>query len=405
MKITDKLFPSGRNRTKQNMKRIFHGAFIMVLFLTFSCSRKAEEAAHVADNTVSELVPDQVLLDPSQMEAIGLTTGSLERRNLTNIVKANGYVEVPPQNMAVISPFVNGYIKEVRGLVGDMVRKGQVVAVLESPDYLQIQQRYIELDARVQYLRDEFNRQQTLMKENAVSKKTYLQAQSEYKTSLSIYNGLIEQLKLLGADFDALQQGIVSPLVLVRSPIGGSISAVNAVIGRHVETQEEIFEVINPDHLHLELSVFEKDILKVRKDQKVIFSVPNMGGQTYTGKVYLVGRNMQDDRRYISVHVHLDDESAPCVVGMYVNASIVVDDASVYAIPVKAVMLQGTQEFVLVERESSGVNKVFEKVNVITGAKDQDYVELKFFDGINPNDKIVTNGAFYMLNALRGGGG
>jgi cobalt-zinc-cadmium efflux system membrane fusion protein len=404
MKNTDKLSRLVRVFTQGHLVRIFHAVWMMVLLLIFSCGRKHQETERVENEPMVELTSAQVMIDAAQAEAIGLKMGSLEQRNLTNVIKANGYVEVPPQNMAVISPFISGYIKEVRYLVGDQVRKGHVVAILESPDYLQIQQRYIELDARLQYLQDAFNRQETLLKENAVSKKKYLEAQVAYKTALSVYNGLIEQLKLLGADFDALKQGQVTPLVFVRSPIGGSVSAVNAAIGRHVETREEIFEIIDSEHLHLELSVFERDILKVQKDQKVIFSVPNMGGKTYTGKVYLVGRNMDDDRRYISVHVHLDDDSAPCVVGMYVNASIVIDDELVYAIPAQAVMVQGAEEFVFVERNGSGDQKVFQKVRVITGTKDQDYVELKQSEGVRPEDRVVVDGAFYLMNAFQGGG-
>lgn len=370
--------------------------FFWIIFLA-SCQEKAKDAISEAPGDAT-FQSNQASLSTAQIEAIGLKTGKIEQRNLTNIIKANGYVDVPPQNKAAISPFISGYIRDIRFLIGDQVKRGQVMAVIESMEYLEKQQQYIELESRLEYLENEFHRQETLVKENAVSRKKFLQAQTDYRSALAVYNGLKEELRIYGADFEALRAGEVRAMLYIRSPIDGTVSDVYGVIGRHVDPEEEIFEILNPEHLHLELSVFEKDILKVQKDQKVIFSVPNMGGQSYFGTVFLVGQNLEEHQRYVKVHVHMDDVSTPCKVGMYVNASIVVEDILVDAVPMVAVVQQGNKEYVFKMVSSDQNRKVFERTEVITGIKDQDYVELKLFDGINPEDEIVTAGAFYLSN-------
>ncbi|MCK5705842.1 MAG: efflux RND transporter periplasmic adaptor subunit, partial [Cyclobacteriaceae bacterium] len=318
---------------------------IFVLILSMACSNEKEQDQTEVKATTSGSV-NSVDLTPEQVSAIKLRLGHIEKRNLTNVIKANGYLDVPPQNNAVISPMITGYVRKINFLVGDNVKKGQTMAELESMDYIDMQQQYIELNARIAFLKEEYDRQKLLREQDAVSKKKYLMAEVDHKIAISTLDGLISKLNLLGVNFNKLNEGKIEPRILLKAPISGSVKKLNTVIGKHVDPSEEIFEIVNPEHLHLELNVYEKDVIKVKKGQKVLYKIPNLKEHIFEGKVFLVGKDLSEDKRSINVHVHIDEDEAQFTVGMYVNASIVIEDTPSYTLPVTAVVVDGTKEYI-----------------------------------------------------------
>ncbi|MCK5280187.1 MAG: efflux RND transporter periplasmic adaptor subunit, partial [Cyclobacteriaceae bacterium] len=286
---------------------------------------------------------------------------------------------------------------------GDDVRKGQVMAELESLEFIDMQQQYIELKTRVAFLKEEFDRQKLLREQDAVSRKTYLTAEVEYHSANSLFQGLKSKLQILGVDFEKLNQGNIESRILLNAPISGSVTKLNTIIGKHVDPSEELFEIVNPDHLHLELSVYEKDVLKVNEKQKVWFKIPSLPNSIFEGEVFLVGQDMSEDKRSINVHVHINEEQAEFTVGMYANASIVVEENPSYTLPITAVVVDGTDKFVFVKTITSKGEMAFNKISVITGIESDGLVELASLNGLALEDDIVIDGAFYLLNAFAGG--
>ena len=379
------------------LKYITLGLAVMV-----SCTNKQGEDQLVSDNITSQ-VKNSVVLSSEQISAIKLKSGHIEERNLKHVIRANGYLDVPPQNQAVISPMITGYVKKINFLVGDNVKKGQVMAELESMEFIDLQQQFIELNARMEFLKEDYNRQKLLRDQDAVSKKKFLMAEVDYKTAVSTLDGLKAKLNLLGVDFEKLNQGNIEPRILMRAPISGSVKGMNTLIGRHVDPSEEIFEIVNPEHLHLELSVYEQDVPKVKKGQKVWFKVPNQADSVFEGEVFLVGKNLTENKRSINVHVHIHGDESQFTVGMYVNASIVLEDHPSPALPVTAVVVDGSNKYVFKKSEDAKGKIVFEKVPVFTGIESDGLIELTSMKGLSLSDDIVVDGAFYLLNAFTAG--
>ncbi|MCK5209705.1 MAG: efflux RND transporter periplasmic adaptor subunit [Cyclobacteriaceae bacterium] len=375
---------------------------VFVLILTMACSSEKENG-QIENETVTSPDGNSVVLTPDQVLAIKLKFGHIQKRNLTNVIKANGYLDVPPQNNAVISPMITGYVRKINFLVGDNVKKGQTMAELESMDYIDMQQQYIELNARIAFLKEEYDRQKLLREQDAVSKKKYLMAEVDHKIAISTLDGLISKLNLLGVNFNKLNEGKIEPRILLKAPISGSVKKLNTVIGKHVDPSEEIFEIVNPEHLHLELNVYEKDVIKVKKGQKVLYKIPNLKEHIFEGKVFLVGKDLSEDKRSINVHVHIDEDEAQFTVGMYVNASIVIEDTPSYTLPVTAVVVDGTKEYIFKRSEISTERIVFSKFPVITGLESDGLIELTSMDDLTLEDDIVIDGAFYLLNAFTEG--
>ena len=227
-------------------------------------------------------------------------------------------------------------------------------------------------------------------------------AEVDYKIATSNLEGLKAKLKLLGVSFDKLNRGKIDSRILLKASISGSVKKLNTVIGKHIDPSEEIFEIVNPEHLHLELSVYEKDAIYVKKDQKVWYKIPNLKDHIFEGEVFLVGKDLSEDKRSINVHVHINEDEAEFTVGMYVNASIVVQDSPSYTLPVTAVVVDGPKKYIFKKSENSAGKIVFSKIPVFTGLESEGLVELTSMDGINLEDDIVIDGAFYLLNAFTG---
>ena len=148
------------------------------------------------------------------------------------------------------------------------------------------------------------------------------------------------------------------------------------------------------------MSVYEKDVIKVKKGQKVWYKIPNLKDHIFEGEVFLVGKDLSEDKRSINVHVHIDEDEAQFTVGMYVNASIVIEDAPSYTLPVTAVVVDGTRKYIFKKSEISAERIVFSKFPVFTGLESDGLVELTSMNGLTLADDIVIDGAFYLLNAF-----
>ena len=136
------------------------------------------------------LKPNEIIVSQSQFSSEKMRLGKLEEQSFSQTIKTNGMIDVPPQNKAKISTFIGGYITKTPLLIGDKVKKGQVLVTLENTEFVEIQQQYLEISEQLNYLKSEFNRQKTLFNENITSQKNFLKAESIYKSSLAHYNGL-----------------------------------------------------------------------------------------------------------------------------------------------------------------------------------------------------------------------
>ena len=227
-----------------------------------------------------------------------------------------------------------------------------------------------------------------------------MQAEVDYQIAISTLDALAAKLKLLGTNLSQLDQKRIQSKIFLKAPISGSVNKMNVQIGKHVDPQEEIYELINTDHLHLELNVYQKDIPKVKKGQKVRFYISSLGNKAFNGEVFLVGKDLSEEKRSINVHVHFDDDEADFTVGMYGTASVIIDENPMYTLPVTAVVVDGNAKYVFKKLNTADNKSTFQKVEITTGLESDGFLELTSMSELTLEDEIVTDGAFYLLNAF-----
>ena len=227
------------------MKKIYILIFSMVLL---NCGNKEKSTD---TNVTTEAVPNEIVLSKQQFESENMQLGQLQEETFSDLVKTNGMVDVPPENKSIVSTFMGGYITKIPLLIGDAVKKGQLVATLENTEFVELQQQYLEIAEQLTYLKNEYERQKKLYDENITSQKNYLKAESDYKSSLANYNGLQQKLRMMNIDPKAVEQGQIISSINLYAPITGSVTKVNVSNGSYVSPATELLEIINTDYIFI----------------------------------------------------------------------------------------------------------------------------------------------------------
>ncbi len=344
-----------------------------------------------------------VEITKQQAETIGLETKALETRNLGNNIKVTGRLELFPQDRANISPFVGGNVRSIKVIEGDKVRKGEVLAYLEHPDIISMQQEFQEKNDELVFLKQDFERKQTLYDKGVSSGKEFQMAQSKFRTMTSSVNGLKSKLRLLGINSSNVENGQIYSAIPITTPISGFVDEVMISLGDYVAPQTKMFAVSDNSKIHLDLKVYEKDIPKVKLGQKIHFTVASKPDELLTAEVHSIGKTFEEDPKALHVHADIDNKNGDLLPGMYVEGRIVEGEKSGFAVPEEAIVKEGEQSyiFILDEDEKPEENKTkYKRIPVSTGINDLGFIEINLPQGTAKNIKIVTKGAYTLSSEM-----
>lgn len=371
------------------MKKIIILVFINLVL--FSCSSKKAPKEEPAPAQPG----NQVVLTEAQVKNAGIVTGSLEPKQLSSVLKVNGKIDVPPANRISISVPLGGYVKSTHLLPGMPVSKGQVLATIEDQQYIQLQQDYLTAKARLAFEESEYRRQMELNQSKAASDKVYEQARADYQTQNVLVHSLAQKLSLAGINPGSVQTGSISKNIRLVSPIDGFVAAVNVNIGKYVNPADVLFELVNPDGVHLSLTVFEKDLPRLSAGQKLVAYSNIDPGKKYACTIKLINRNISGERA-AEVHCHFDQYDKNLLPGMFMNAEIETTTTTAQALPEEAVVRYDNREYVFVAKEQ----RRFEMVEVQAGATEMGYTAIHSPADL-PGKKLVIKGAYSLLMALK----
>ena len=373
------------NKTKQLINLLF---ILAVSF--YGCKQKP------FDPKVSEQAEEKqtlVELTPEQAKNAQITLGSLQNKIIGEQIQVSGIMDVPPQGLISINAPYGGFIKKTDLLAGSHVHKGDLMVEIVHPDYIQLQQDYLDSKSQLEIATKELERQNALYKEQVASDKVVQQAESDYKIIKNKVNALEEKLLLIGFTPKQIKANGISGSVSIYAPISGYIKTVNINIGKYVTPTDMMFELVDTEHLHAELNVFEKDIAKVQPGQKIIFTLPNDNEKERTASVYLLGKSINSDRT-ISIHGHLDKEDNTLLPGMYIKGFIETQRKDALTLPDEAFVNAEGKTYVFMAK---GHNK-YEKLEVSKGSTEKGFTEAVFKVKMDTdNTKFAVSGAYTLL--------
>jgi cobalt-zinc-cadmium efflux system membrane fusion protein len=296
-----------------------------------------------------------------------------------------------------------GTIKGIYVNTGDRITKGQLLASVNSIDFIETQQQYLMVLHQIGMLEQEYERQKELNKDKISSDKYFQRARADYQVALTELNALKLQLKMAGVDTEELANGQIVTYHDITSPINGYIENVFVNPGKYVNPDESLFQIINRDHLIIELYVFEKDIMKVSEGQRITFTLSNMSDRVYEANITSVGNTVSGDARIVKVLAEFRNEGGRLLPGMFVASEIHTGENHVTALPEDAVIRIGNDEYIIfytmpdMQREAS---TYFDFAEVKIGNAEDGYIEIELISPIPENAMVVISGGYYLKTEM-----
>lgn len=412
--------------------------FIPVLTaLLISCGKKDTEKTEaqppkteVKAETEENETPTIASITEEQMKAVRITLGAVEMKELTSTIKANGVLNVPNNKKATVTSIYGGIIKTLNIQPGNYVRKGQVIATISNPEYIQLQEQYLTVSSKITFAEQEYRRQKELFDNDAGAKKNLQSSEAELKSLKAQRASIQRQLQLMGINPSRVNYGNLKSGLVITTPISGTVSKVIAQIGSYVDISAPVAEIIDNSSLHLDLQIFEKDLPKMKVGQIIHFKLTNNPETEYDAKVYSIGSSFENESKTISVHCTVIGNKTGLIDGMSITGVISLDKSVSPAVPDEAIVEADGKFYIFVltdkkveehqgeeeehnetkEKTHNDENKEtktlnFEKTEIIKGSSDMGYTAVTPVSNLNINSKIATKGAFFINAKLKSAGG
>ncbi len=385
----------------------------ITLFALVACNNKKEniepvnpalvESTTTATKKIEaqdEETPTIATLTAEQIQTVGIQYGSIEQKQLTATMKVNGHLKVPNNNKANATSLYGGVIKTIRIEVGSYVRKGQEIATIANPQFIQLQEEYLQIktqtglgsadatsvvtspqygsiqeelrtiEPKLKMAELEVARQIELNAGNAgalknlqqartdvavlKSRRTVLQGQQSAfgkttnASTLTRKKSIETQLQLMGINPSSVNNNNFRSTLSVLSPISGTISNVFSKIGSYVDVSSPVAEIVDNGQLHLDLNVFEKDLPMLRVGQTIHFTLTNNPTVEYDAQVFSIGSSFENESKTISIHCDVKGNKNGLIDGMNITAIVSLNDVTTAAVPSEAIVEADGKYFIFI---------------------------------------------------------
>lgn len=380
-------------------------AIALGIILISACSRadKAHEGeqgehSHEAHaETVAHITPEQ-------LKAAGIVLGKIEQKELSATIRANGSLKVPKTHKGYVTALYGGSIRQIHTTPGQYVRRGQLIATLANPQFVQLQEDYLTTGSRLLYAEQELERQRTLHDSGAGSGKALQTAEAELTTLKARYASLEQQLHLSGVNPKTITTESLRSTLSVYSPIDGVIGEILGQIGSYVEPSTPIAEVIDNASLHLDLNIYEQDLPKIKVGQMIHFRLTNNPNREYDAEVHTIGSTFEPDSRTIAVHCDLLGDKSGFIDGMNITGIISLGEQLLPSVPDEAIVHTDGKDYIFVQTESEHSGELeFAPIEVIRGTSQLGFTAITMLTPLDPDRVIVLRGAFFVNARLRAG--
>ncbi len=370
-----------------------------VFFVSCGGSDKKEAAAEPEKQEEAPENPDEATLTAEQIKTIGVEFGVIEQKQLTASLKTNGVLKVPNQNKASISSVYGGIIRSLLVQPGNNVSRGQTIATIANPEFIQVQGEYLGINSKIVMAEQEYNRQKELNAGNAGALKNLQAADAELKSLRTRRSSLQQQIQLMGINPGSISNGRLVSVVAVRSPISGVVSNVHVKMGSYVDLSTVVAEVVDNSQLHLDLFVYEKDLPKLKNKQTIHFTVTNNPGKEYDAEIFSLGSSFENESKAVSVHAMVKGDKTGLIDGMNITANISLDKATLPAVPSEAIVNYQGQDYIFIVDSVDTKNSEthFKRIPVVKGTSDVGYSEITLLKEVPAGTKVVVKGSFFIL--------
>ncbi|MGY5848551.1 efflux RND transporter periplasmic adaptor subunit [Salegentibacter sp. HM20] len=377
---------------------------LLLAFFLILGSCKNSEKTEEKNTTEIPGDPTEAMLTRKQFEDLNMKVDSLQKRNINAFVETNGILEVPPQNKASVSAVIGGNISSIKVIKGDIVKKGEVLAYISHPDIINLQTDYLNAVNELKFQEQEFARQKRLYEEGVGSGASYQKVEASINTAKSKLAGLKSNLRLLNINPASLSAENVQRDIPILSPISGTVEEINANTGAYVAAQAALFEIVNTEHIHIEFTIFEKEISQIKVGQEIEFTVESNPGSQLQAKVISIGKTFRQQPKAVHIHAEIIEEPGNLIPGMYVRGRIFLGELEFYALPEDAIFEKEDIHYAFTA-EPEGDDWSFKPVKIEIGQSVDGWVPVYPTEEIQKATLFAYNNAYYLDAEMNKGEG
>ncbi len=373
------------------MKNALKQLFIFSIGLISACTNNSTNEKRTVTEQEDEIT-NEIEVTQAQYEAGKMNMITPKLVSFYEHIKTTGIVDVPPQYKASISTFYAGYVSNLKLLEGQYVRKGTVLFLLQNPEFIEMQQAYLEAKEQLAYLQNNYERQEQLANENIASKKNFLKAKSEFGVTNTRYKALQKKLMLIGINTSTLSSSNLRTNIEILAPIAGYITEIEISPGKILNPNDVALKIVNTEHLHAEIMVFEQDITKVKEGQRIDYTFVGHANRA-SGNVHLVSHVVSEGKSVVNVHGHIDrmKELEGLYPGMFVEAKITTKTQQLLGIPETCVVDLNGKSYILVKQKNTKKGYILRKREVVIAKKTDGFL---YVEGVKAEDLILQNGVY-----------
>lgn len=313
---------------------------------------------------------------------------------MRSVLELPGEIQLNGDKVTHVVPRVAGVLREIRKNQGDEVKKGEVLAVLDSRELAEAKREFLEATQKLSFAKRAFEREEGLWKKNIASEASYLEREREFQEARLKHQSARQQLEALGLAGGTLQSLLDkadSSLTRyeLRAPFDGVLIEKSVAVGQAVKDDADLFTIADLSTLWVSVTVYAKDLNAVKVGQDVTVKAEQLGLEA-SGKIVYLGSLVGAETRSAKARVVLADPDRKWRAGLFVTVSVVQNEASV---PV-AVKREGLQKFRDWDVVFVRFGDEFEARPLELGREDGDWVEV--VSGMKPGEEYAAANSFIL---------
>lgn len=384
------------------MKRVVWLIAYCALFI--NCSKKVEEAVE----TKPEKGPVLVEMKPEAQKHVGLKVETATVKQLTEFLQVTGSVQPIDSRVSQVRSLARGRVQEVLTKVGDRVGNNQALVQIDNIEAGELLsqresaradlQRYqMQLAAQVKQL----ERARRLVGIGAAAQKELELAQAEQqgleqnvRSQESVVNGITSRLRRFGADEGSILGPVITAL---RAPFAGVVTKAQAAVGEVVDTNTDLFTIVDLSQVWVQAEVYEKDLGRIRVGQNAFITVDTYPEEKFAGRVAYISDILDAQTRTAKVRCELSNPRVRLKLDMFASVRVPTTfSKQALAVPVSAIQQVEDKNVLFIRKNPTSFEMRPVKIgNTVNG-------ELEIVSGLNEGEQVVTQGAFHLKSILAG---
>lgn len=354
-----------------------------------------------ADGNGEEAHLDVVRLSDAELREFGIRLETAQGGALDTYIELPGEIVLNADRIAHVVPRVAGIVREVQATVGDQVKKGQLLAVLESRELADAKASYLAAVEKETLAQANFKREERLWKKKVTSEQEYLDARQALAEARIAKNSTEQQLHALGSskkDLRALASSEHASFThyTIPAPFSGTVIEKHITFGENVTAEADVFTIADLSTVWVNLNIYQKDLIKVRKGQTVGIEIGHDIPST-EGKIAWVGPQVDERTRTAKARIELPNPDGSLRPGLFVTAKVAVGGSSAGIVVPKSALQTFEGKTVVFVRTADG----FEPKPVELGR--QDGIKVEILSGLVAGQTYAAEGSFTLKAQLSKG--